>query len=162
MLQQTELVSLRRGVMVAVAVLVGLALFSFGLLPAYAQDDGTDYWAEVNIGGPRTVFVPAECVTGLDFNPQSPGTEPDMSATDLNSFQRATIVCDTPLYDLPGGSVIEGEALTQGSSWLVNPVLWPSLSSAALQGETDQEQAEPALEAPSPETAVSEVRAAGV
>lgn len=140
MYQETEKTWLRRSLLVAAAAILGLSLFGLGLVPAYAQDEGAGYWAEVNIGGPRTVFVPAECVSGLSFEQQSPGAEVDISETDVNSFQRATIVCDTPLYDLPGGSVIEGEALSQGSSWLVNPILWPSLSRAALQGETDQPQ----------------------
>lgn len=138
--QDTEFLGLRRSLTVAAAVILGLSLFSLGLLPVHAQDDGVEYWAEVNIGGPQTVFVPADCVSGISLERQSPGAVPDVSQADLNSFQRATIVCDTPLYDLPGGSAIEGEMLNQGSSWLVNPVLWPSLSLSALRGGVDQAQ----------------------
>lgn len=138
--QAIELMRFRRSSMVAAVFILGLSLFSFGLLSAHAQDGGVEYWAEVNIGGPHTVYVPAECVSGINFERQSADAVLDTSQTDWNAFQRATIVCDTPLYDLPGGSEIEGEMFHQGSSWLVNPVLWPSLSRAALQADTDQQQ----------------------
>src|SRR5690606_21959333 len=64
-------------------------------------------------------------------------------------------------YDLPGGSEIAGEELNQGSSWLVNPVLWPSLSQSALQGETDQLDDEIAQLAPSTETTTGRIAVTG-
>jgi hypothetical protein len=129
------------------------AVLIAGPLPVHAQDGQTQQWVEVFVGTENNVFVPAECVSGIEF--QTGLTQEEADQTELADFQQALITCDTALFDAPGGNEVIGNSLTAGSSWFVNPVIW-NLGEIADQmgqpaepsttaGQVQQTQAQPNL-----------------
>lgn len=127
-----------RLVLAAVLSLIAIVLTVAPLpaLPAVAQDDEQPQeWVEVHVGQQNTVFVPAICVSGIEF--QTGLTQEQADQVELPGFLQATITCDTAIYDAPGGNVIQGSSLTAGSVWFVNPVIWYLNDVSDQMGQSD-------------------------
>ncbi len=64
-----------------------------------------------------------------DFGQWDGGTFPEVEVACVGfagapiptGFVLRTIVCNTPVYDVPAGNLVDGDAITSGQTWFVNP-----------------------------------------
>lgn len=90
---------------------------------AYSVPAGTSITVWATQIEPTTLAVAGEwqvaytCTTG--------GAQPVPTATPAGAYAMRLIVCDTPIYDAPGGRPIGDNRLRNGQTWFVNPVPVP-------------------------------------